>query len=128
MSEHKFDINNLSNSASIAKSFSDSLIPIGGTEIKSTSTASRGYANQTLVSTDLVSAASGKELLASGVYSNMFNLSMTRENLNSLSRSVFSNTDSLKVTEINLDGETVEYRGTNAATKIAYRKCTWEKI
>lgn len=128
MSEHKFNIDNLSSSASIAKSFSDSLVPIGGTEIRATSTASRGYQNQTLVSTDLISSASGKELLGSSVYSNMFNLSMTRENLNSLSRSVFSNTDSLKVTETNIDGESIEYRGTNAAARIAYRKCSWKKI
>jgi hypothetical protein len=110
MSQHNFDTDSLSNSSSIAKSFADSLVPIGGKEIKGTTTASRGYANQTLVSTDLISAASGKELLASGVYSNMFNLNMTRESLGSLARSVFTETDNLTLTETDEDGQNTVYK------------------
>jgi hypothetical protein len=114
MSTHNFTSDNLSDSASIAKAFSDSLVPIGGKAVLSTTTAARGYANQSLVSTDLISSASGKELLASNIYSNMFNANMARESLSALSRSILSSS-SLTIEE-NSDDGVQTYSRSNSST------------
>jgi hypothetical protein len=103
MSTHNFTSSNLSDSASIAKAFSDSLVPINGKAIVATTTAVNGYQNQTLVSTDLISSASGKELLASNIYSDMFNTNMTRESLTALSRSIIGSS-SITIEESGDDG------------------------
>jgi len=117
MSTHNFNSDNLSDSASIAKAFSDSLVPVNGKAILATTTAARGYSDQSLVSTDLISSASGKELLASNIYSNMFNINMTRESLSSLSRSILSN-NSITIEE-NVNGEIKKYSGAQASLKMA---------
>lgn len=103
MSTHNFTQSNLSDSAAIAKSFSDSLVPPNGKVLAATTTARRGYSDQTLVSTDLISSASGKELLASNIYSDMFNANMARESLTSLSRSIL-NSSSIVIEESGEDG------------------------
>lgn len=122
MSTHDFNIDNLSDSAAIANAFSNSLIPPSGVAIRATTTAARGYADQTLVSTDLVSSAAGKELLASNIYSNMFNLNMTRESLTSLSRSILSS-GSIQIQE---DG--TKYTRIKCRTKNGNWWNSWQKI
>jgi hypothetical protein len=117
MADFKFnDIETLQDAKSIANNFADNIVPDNGIAISSTTTASRNYENQTLVSTDLTSAASGKELLSSDLYTNMFNLNMNRESLSSLSRSIFSD-GSLKIKDNELGGQLFE--GTDAALRLA---------
>lgn len=126
MSDFKYDnIDSLENSSTIAKNFSDNLVPANGIEITATTTASRGYAEQTLVSADIISSASGKELLSSRVYSDMFNLNMNRESLSSLTKSIFgpsSSINSLTVSEPGSNGTDqpgTSYSGQEAALRIA---------
>ena len=126
MSDFKYNnIDSLENSGAIAKNFSDNLVPANGIEITATTTASRGYAEQTLVSADIISSASGKELLSSRVYSDMFNVNMNRESLSTLTKSIFgpsSSIKSLNVSEVGANGsdETgTTYSGQEAALRIA---------
>lgn len=122
MSTHDFNVDNLSDSAAIANAFSNSLIPPSGVAIRATTTAARGYADQTLVSTDLVSSASGKELLASNIYSNMFNLNMTRESLSSLSRSILSNNS------IDIEEGDQKYTRFTGCTEAGYWWNSWKEL
>lgn len=114
MSTHNFTSSNLSDSAAIARAFSDSLVPVNGKAVVATTTARRGYSDQTLVSTDLISSASGKELLASNIYSDMFNANMARESLTALSRSIL-NSSSITIEESG-DGEVQTYTRCNRST------------
>lgn len=118
MADYKFDnVEAINDAASIAKNFSENIVPANNIAISGTTTAFRNYENQTLVSTDLTAAASGKELLSNDIYTNMFNLNMSRESLSSLSRSIFSEQDgTLKITD---QEEGIEYVGTDAALRLA---------
>lgn len=120
MSDFKFkDIDSIQDASAIAKNFSNNIVPENNIAISSTTTAFRQYENQTLVSTDLTSAASGKELLSSDIYTNMFNLSMSRESLSSLSRSIFPEGNStLQVVDEGENGSQ-KYSGTDAALRLA---------
>lgn len=126
MSDFKYDnIDSLENSSTIAKNFSDNLVSPNGIEITATTTASRGYAEQTLVSADIISSSSGKELLSSSVYSDMFNINMNRESLSSLTKSIFgpsSSINSLNVAEPGSNGSDqpgTSYSGQEAALRLA---------
>jgi len=124
MSFFDFSIENFTDSNTIANAISDNIVPKDGINIIGTTTAARGYAGQTLSSVDLISAASGKDLLASGVYGNMHRLSMTRENLSSLVTSVLGNSDdslsvlSRKPGSADADGNPAVLRGQAAALQI----------
>lgn len=126
MSDFKYDnIDSMQDAGAIAKNFSDNLVPVNGIEIVATTTASRGYAEQTLVSADIISSASGKELLSSSVYSDMFNLNMNRESLSTLTKSIFgpsTSLNSLTVAEPGTNGTDqpgTSYTGQEAALRIA---------
>lgn len=93
MSFFDFSIDNFTDSNSISSAISNNIVPKDGINIVGTTTAARGYAGQTLSSVDLISAASGKDLLASGVYGSMHRISATRESLNSLASSILGNAD-----------------------------------
>jgi hypothetical protein len=111
MSYFDISIDSLQNSETFANAIADNIVPKNGKNIIGTTTAQRGYAGQTLSSTDLVSAASGKDLLASGVYGNMYRLNMTRESLSSLSSSILGSEDSdlsiPSANEVDADGNPV---------------------
>lgn len=126
MSDFKYnDIDSIANSAAIATNFSNNLVPVNGIEITATTTASRGYAEQTLVSADIISSASGKELLSSSVYSDMFNINMNRESLSTLTKSIFGPSTSLNSLNISEPGSNgydqpgTFYSGQEAALRLA---------
>ena len=126
MSDFKYnDIDSIANSAAIAKNFSNNLVPANGIEITATTTASRGYAEQTLVSADIISSASGKELLSSSVYTDMFNINMNRESLSTLTKSIFGPSTSLNSLTISEPGSNgsdqpgTSYSGQEAALRLA---------
>lgn len=93
MSYFDISINDLANSDTIATAIAGNAVPKNGINILSTSAAARGYADQTLSSSDLVSASSGKDLLAGGVYGNMYRINMMRESLSSLSSTILGSED-----------------------------------
>jgi len=93
MSYFDISINDLANSDTIATAIAGNTVPKNGINILSTSAAARGYADQTLSSSDLVSASSGKDLLAGGVYGNMYRINMMRESLSSLSSTILGSED-----------------------------------
>lgn len=93
MSFFDISINDLSDSKSIANAIAGNAVPKNGKNILSTSAASRGYADQTLTSSDLVSASSGKDLLAGGVYGNIYRINMMRESLSSLTNTILGADD-----------------------------------
>lgn len=122
MSYFDISIDSLQNSETFANAIADNIVPKNGKNIIGTTTAQRGYSGQTLSSTDLVSAASGKDLLASGVYANMYRLNMTRESLSSLSSSILGSEDSdLQIPSANQvddDGNPIIKKGSEAALSI----------
>ena len=93
MSFFDININDLADSNSIASAIAGNAIPKNGKNILSTSAAARGYVDQTLTSSDLVSAASGKDLLAGGVYGNIYKINMMRESLSSLANTILGSDD-----------------------------------
>jgi hypothetical protein len=88
MSFYNFTPENLSDSASLTKSIVENIAPKNGQPLNKTSLSERGYADQTLTSVDLLSAASGKELLGNLNYGNIYRMNITRENLNSLANTL----------------------------------------
>lgn len=122
MSFFDFSIDNFSDSETISNAISNNIVPKDGINIVATSTAKRGYSGQTLSSSDLISASSGKDLLASGVYGNMHRLSAARENLNSLATSILgSYDDNLSVIsdrDFGPDGNPLVIKGQDAALQI----------
>lgn len=126
MSDFKYNnIDSLESAGAIAKNFSDNLVPTNGVEIVSTTTARRGYSGQTLVSADIISSASGKELLSSSVYSDIFNINMNRESLSTLTKSIFgpsSSIGSLSIVEAGANGSDqpgLAHTGQEAALRLA---------
>jgi len=122
MAHFDFSIDSLQDSASIANAVYENIVPKNGINITGTSAAERGYTGQTLTTSDLVSSASGKDLLASGIYSSTYRLSTTRESLQSLSSSILgADGDKLKVldpTNLDQDGNPIVLTGQAAALKI----------
>ena len=122
MAHFNFSIDSLQDSASIANAVYENIVPKNGINITGTSAAERGYTGQTLTTSDLVSSASGKDLLASGIYSSTYRLSTTRESLQSLSSSILgADGDNLKVldpTNLDQDGNPIVLTGQAAALKI----------
>lgn len=88
MSFYDFTPESLTDSASLTKSIVKNITPKNGQPFNKTSLADRGYQGQTLTSVDLISAASGKELLGNGLYGNLYRMNITRENLNSLANTL----------------------------------------
>lgn len=91
MSYYDFTPENLNDSASLTKSIVKNINPKNSQPFNKTSLADRGYQGQTLTSVDLISAASGKELLGNTVYGNLYRMNIARENLNSLSNTLLEN-------------------------------------
>lgn len=122
MSYFDISIDSLQNSETLANAISDNIVPKNGKNIIGTTTAARGYAGQTLTSSDLVSAASGKDLLASGVYGNMYRINMARESLSSLTSSILGAEDSdIQIpspNEVDADGNPIIKKGAEAALSI----------
>lgn len=122
MAHFNFSIDSLQDSASIANAVYENIVPKNGINITGTSAAERGYTGQTLTTSDLVSSASGKDLLASGIYSSTYRLSTTRESLQSLSSSILGGDDiSLKVldpTNLDEDGNPIVLTGQAAALRL----------
>jgi hypothetical protein len=88
MSFYDFTPDSLNDSASLTKSIVRNITPKNGQPLNKTSLSDRGYQGQTLTSVDLISAASGKELLGNLNYGNLYRMNITRENLNSLANTV----------------------------------------
>ncbi len=88
MSFFEINIGDLADSNSISRAIAGNAVPKNGKNILATSSASRGYVDQTLTSSDLVSSASGKDLLAGGVYGNIYKINMMRESLSSLTNTI----------------------------------------
>lgn len=88
MSFYEFNSDSLKDSKSFARSIVRNIVPRGGKSITSTSLSSRGFENSSMTTVDLISAASGKELLKSSYYQNIFHSNIIRENLNSLSTTI----------------------------------------
>lgn len=88
MSFYEFNLDSLKDSKSFARSIVRNIVPRGGKEITSTSLSSRGFENSSMTTVDLISAASGKELLKNSYYQNIFHANIIRENLNSLSTTI----------------------------------------
>jgi len=93
MSFFDININDLMDSNSIASAIAGNVVPKNGKNVLSTSAAARGYVDQTLTSSDLVSASSGKDLLAGGVYGNIYRINMMRESLSSLTNTILGADD-----------------------------------
>jgi hypothetical protein len=91
MSYYDFTPENFSDSNSLTKSIIKNITPRSGQLFNKTSLADRGYQGQTLTSVDLISAASGKELLGNSLYGNLYRMNIARENLNSLSNTLLEN-------------------------------------
>jgi hypothetical protein len=122
MSYFDISIENLQNSETLSNAIADNIVPKNGKNILATTTAARGYAGQTLSSSDLISAASGKDLLASGVYGNLYRISMARESLSSLSSSILGSENAdLQIpspNEVDADGNPIIKKGQDAALSI----------
>jgi hypothetical protein len=88
MSFYDFTPESLNSSASLTKSIVRNITPKNSQPFNKTSLADRGYQGQTLTSVDLISAASGKELLGNGAYGNIYRMNIARENLNSLANTI----------------------------------------
>ena len=88
MSFYDFTPDSLNDSASLTKSIVKNITPKNGQPFNKTSLADRGYQGQTLTSVDLISAASGKELLGNAAYGNLYRMNIARENLNSLANTI----------------------------------------
>jgi hypothetical protein len=89
MSFYDLNSESISDSKSFTKSIVRNIVPKGGKAVVGTSQSQRGFADQTMTSVDLISAASGSELFKNNVYENMFRRDIIRENLNSLSTTIF---------------------------------------
>ena len=122
MAYFNFSIDDLQDSSTLASAIANNIVPKNGINILATSTASRGYSGQTLTTSDLISSASGKDLLASGVYGNMYRTNMASISLNSLATSALgSENDDMSILDpsnLNEDGSPKIIKGKEAGLRI----------
>jgi len=122
MAYFNFSIDDLQDSSTLASAIANNIVPKNGINILATSTASRGYSGQTLTTSDLISSASGKDLLASGVYGNMYRTNMASISLNSLATSALgSENDDMSILDssnLNEDGSPKVIKGKEAGLRI----------
>ncbi len=126
MAYFNFSIDDLQDSSTLASAIANNIVPKNGINILATSTASRGYSGQTLTTSDLISSASGKDLLASGVYGNMYRTNMASISLNSLATSALgSENDDMSILDpsnLNEDGSPKIIKQTNKLIKMDLKK------
>jgi hypothetical protein len=103
MAFYDINSNNLKDSKEFSKAIAKNIVPKNGVAITKTSFAQDGYRNQTLSSADIISAASGKELLANGVYTNIYRINMMNENLRGLAVSIME--DKITLSKDNPTGQ-----------------------